>query len=221
MANLNLIQNMHKKTKRNYVQRVIEYDKAKCSKIAKLFGKDYWDGERQYGYGGYTYDGRWLWLAEKLAEHFNLTKNDSVLDIGCGKGFLLYELTKILPGINVRGLDISKYAIENAKPEIKEFLVEGAAENLPFRDSEFDAVFSLGTLHNLSLKSLYKSIGEINRVCKNENSYIMVESWRSEEEKANLLYWQLTCESFFSVGDWEWIYKKSGFRGDWDFIFFE
>ena len=212
---------MHNQTKRNYVQRVVEFDKANCAAVAKQFGPDYWDGERQYGYGGYKYDGRWLPLAKKLASHFDLKPKHKILDVGCGKGFLLYELTQAVPGIKITGLDISKYAIENAKPEVANFLVHGTADQLPFKDNEFDAVISLGTLHNLELKRVFSAVKEIMRVSKSDRNYIMVESWRNQKEKTNLLYWQLTCESFLPVKSWEWLYHQCNYRGDWDFIFFE
>lgn len=221
MPNLGLMQSMHNKTKRDYVARVVEFDKAECAVVAKKFGADYWDGERQYGYGGYKYDGRWLPLAENLASHFNLKPGQKILDVGCGKGFLLHEFTQAVPGIEVTGLDISQYAIDNAKPEIKCSLFQGSAEKLPFEDNEFDAVVSLGALHNLEIDRVFCAIREIMRVCKTDCSYIMVESWRNQREKANLLYWQLTCESFLSVETWEWVYSECGYKGDWDFIFFE
>jgi SAM-dependent methyltransferase len=221
MPFLGLMQDMHSSTKRDYVQRVVEFNKAKCAYISKKYGYDYWDGERQYGYGGYKYDGRWLSLAKKLASHFGLKSGDKVLDVGCGKGFLLYELLQAVDGISITGLDISNYAIENCKEEVSNNLILGKADELPFADNEFDAVISLGTLHNLPIDKLYNAISEIVRVSKTNRNYIMVESWRNEEERANLLYWQLTCESFFSTESWEWIFHHRGYTGDWDFIFFE
>ena len=221
MSNLNLMQQMHKKTKRNYIQRVTEFDKAECAGIAKQFGSDYWDGQRQFGYGGYNYDGRWLPLAKNLAAVYNLQAGQRLLDIGCGKGYLLYELTKVVPGLQVTGLDISKYAIDNAKEEVKGNLIQGDAVKLPFPTNDFDVVISLGTLHNLKIEDVFKAIKEINRVSVKDKAYIMVESWRSETEKTNLLYWQLTCETFLSVDSWEWVLSECGYRGDWDFIFFE
>lgn len=217
---IDFMNEQHNNTKRDYVARVVNYNKAECAKVAKLFSKDYWDGERQYGYGGYHYDGRWRNVAEKITKHYNLQPGQKVLDVGCGKAYLLYELTQVVPGLEVCGLDISSYGIENAKPEMKQYLKQGSAEKLPFADNSFDLVISLGTLHNLYLFDLVQAIREIERVSK-KNSYIMVESYRDEEEKANLLYWQLTCEAFFSVAEWEWLYQQNGYTGDYGFIFFE
>ena len=120
MAYFDFIQKIHKSTPRDYLkERVLHCDKADCAAVAKKFGKDYWDGDRKYGYGGYQYDGRWRSLAETIAKHYRLKSTDKILDVGCGKGYLLYELAQVVPGIRVAGIDISNYAIRNAKKEIK------------------------------------------------------------------------------------------------------
>jgi SAM-dependent methyltransferase len=216
---LDLVQSLHASTKRDYRARVIDHDKAECAAIAGRFGAEYWDGERQYGYGGYHYDGRWRPLAQQLVDRYGLTAGSRVLDVGCGKGYLLYELTQLVPGIDVRGADVSAYAIEHAKDEVRERLVCANATALPFDDAAFDLVVSLGTLHNLALPDLWQALAEIERVGRGAK-YVMVESYRNESEKANLLYWQLTCKSFFSVDDWAWLYGRAGYRGDYGFIFF-
>jgi len=220
VAYIDFISIIHKRTARNYIERAIQYDKAECATVAKRFDRDYWDGDRQYGYGGYKYDGRWRAVAEAMAKHYKLQAGQKILDVGCGKGFLLYEFTQVVPGIEVVGLDISQYAIDNAKPEINPFLQMGKAQDLPYEDNSFDLVYSITTLHNLYLYDLKKAIKEIERVSKG-NSYIVVESYRNEREKANLLYWQLTCESFFTPQEWEWLYKEWWFSGDFSFIYFE
>lgn len=221
LAYIDFVSDLHKSTKRDYVARVVECPKAECAKIAKKFDKDYWDGDRKYGYGGYHYDGRWRSVAEKIATHYNLKAGQKVLDVGCGKAYLLYELTQVVPGLVVRGIDISRYALEHAKEEIRDNLSYGKAQDLGrFADKSFDLVISLTTLHNLYLFDLVKAVKEIQRVSKG-SSYIMVESYRNEEEKANMLYWQLTCECFLTVEEWEWIYRENGYKGDYSFIFFE
>ena len=221
MARIDFVQSMHASTKRDYVARVVAYNKAECATVAKRFGAEYWDGARQFGYGGYAYDGRWFPLAQTLAKHYDLKAGDRLLDVGCGKGYLLYEFTRAVPGLEVAGLDISAYAIANAKEEVKANLTVGDADELPWPAGTFDCVVSLGTLHNLPLSRLKPAVREIERVGKNGAKYIMVESWRNEEEKANLLYWQLTCESFHSVDEWESLYRDAGYSGDYGFIFFE
>ncbi|MBM3208383.1 MAG: class I SAM-dependent methyltransferase, partial [Chlamydiae bacterium] len=117
MAYIDFISDTHNKTKRDYLKRVNEFPKAEAAKIAKKFDEQYWDGDRKYGYGGYKYDGRWKALAQKLVDKYNLTSSSKILDVGCGKGFLIYEISQLVPGIEVRGIDISSYAIHNCKPE--------------------------------------------------------------------------------------------------------
>ena len=220
MARLDFISKIHKQTTRDYVGRVVEADKAACAEVAKQWGYDYWDGERRYGYGGMHYDGRWLPVAEEMAAHYGLKSGGRILDIGCGKGFLLYEFTRVVPGVEVAGLDISQYGIQNAKEEVRPFLDVGNCIQLPFDDGSFDFVYSINTYHNLKNFELYEALAELQRVGR-DSSYICVESYRNEREKANLLYWQLTCESFYSPEEWRWFFELAGYDGDEDFIYFE
>jgi SAM-dependent methyltransferase len=221
MARIDFLQEMHGKTRRDYVARVVQFDKAECSTVAKRFGAEYWDGPRQYGYGGYRYDGRWRPLADKLAAHYAIKPGDRVLDVGCGKGFLLYELTQSVPGIEAFGLDISEYGVGDAKPEVKSQIAVGNARALPFPSDCFDVVISLGTLHNLPVEQTIEAFAEIERVGRSSRKYVMVESFRDERERANLMYWQLTCESLLSPSSWAWAIERAGYRGDHGFIFFE
>lgn len=220
MAYLDFVSSIHKRTKRDYLARVNEFPKAEAAKVAKRFGFDYWDGDRRLGYGGMLYDGRWRPVAAQLARHYSLRAGDAVLDVGCGKGFLLYELTQEVPGLRIHGIDISDYAIENSKAEVRSFLKVGNANQLPFANNSFDLVFSITTLHNLRCFDLDNALREIERVGK-DHKYVVVESYRNEEEKVNLLYWQLTCESFYSPEEWEWWFKQTEYKGDWSFIYFE
>ena len=130
------------------------------------------------------------------------------------------HLQEAVPGIEVVGLDISTYGLVHAKEEVRPFLREGHARDLPFDDDSFDLVLSLATLHNLGIADLFAAVREIQRVGR-AAKYIMVESYRDEREKANLLYWQLTCESFFRPEGWHWIYDQCGYDGDSEFIYFE
>ena len=223
MAYIDFMSAIHKSTQRDYLARVNdpEYPKAKAAELAKKWGYDYWDGDRRICYGGYKYiPGRWAPVAKAMAEHYGLKAGDRVLDVGCGKGFQLVELQKAVPGLIVHGLDISEYALENAHESVKDSLVLGPAAKLPFPDNHFDYVFSINTLHNLSNEELFNSLREIERVGK-RNKYVCVESYRTEAEKANLLYWQLTCEQFNTPEDWRWWFEKTGYRGDFSFIYFE
>lgn len=217
---IDFVSELHKSTKRDYVGRVIGDSKAECAKTAKEYGYDYWDGDRKYGYGGYHYDGRWKSVAEKIVDHYQLKAGQSVLDVGCGKAYLLYEMTKQVPGLVVKGIDISEYGLSHAKEEIKDCLQYGQAQDIPFTDNSFDLVISLTTLHNLKVFDLKKAVQEIQRVSKG-NSYIMVESFRNGIEEVNMLYWQLTCASYYSLDEWEWLYREWGYTGDYSFIFFE
>ncbi|MBI5447023.1 MAG: class I SAM-dependent methyltransferase [Deltaproteobacteria bacterium] len=220
MAYLDFISPVHRSTKRDYLARVTEFPKAEAARIAKRFDFDYWDGDRKFGYGGYRYDGRWRPMADALARHYGLKPGDRILDVGCGKGFLLYELTQAVPGVEVAGIDVSEYAIANAKEEVKPFLQVGNAVQLPFGTGSFDFVVSLNVLHNLFCYDLDAALREIERVGR-KDKYIVVESYRNEEERVNLLYWQLTCECFFTPAEWEWFYRNAGYSGDHGFIYFE
>jgi len=217
---IDFISQNHKKIKRDYIGRVNKINKAEAALKAKKWDFDYWDGSRDINYGGYYYDGRWEPIAKKIAEHYKLENGCKILDIGCGKGFLVYEFKKIFPNSEIIGLDISQYAIENSKTEIKSNLILGNANNLLFEENYFDLVISLNTIHNLYCFDLFQSLKEIERVGK-KNKYICVESYRNENEKVNLLYWQVTCESFFTVDEWKWWFQKSNYTGDHSFIFFE
>jgi len=211
---------VHKRTKRDYLSRVTEFPKAKAAAIAKRFDQEYWDGDRRVGYGGFNYDGRWRQAAEAMIKTYDLKPGMKVLDVGCGKAFLLYELTQLVPGIKVQGIDISEYAINHAKEEVRPFLKVGGAEKLPYSIGEFDLVLSITTLHNLPCYGLDLALREMMRVSKN-HQYLCVESYRNEEEKVNLMYWQLTCEMFCSPKEWLWWFERTGYQGDYEFIYFE
>lgn len=220
MPYVDFMSSLHRRAKRDYLSRVNEFPKAEAAKIAKQFGAEYWDGDRKFGYGGYRYDGRWRGVAEAMAEHYRLKPGDRVLDVGCGKGFLLYELAQSVPGVEVYGIDVSAYAIAHAKEEVRPFLVAAHAARLPFPDRSFSLVVSIMTLHNLYCFDLDSALREIERVGRS-HKYLVVESYRNEEEKANLLYWQLTCETFCTPQEWEWWFRQCDYTGDYAFSFFE
>jgi ubiquinone/menaquinone biosynthesis C-methylase UbiE len=161
-----------------------------------------------------------LKLAKKLIKDYSLNESSKILDIGCGKGFLLYEIKRILKNSKLYGLDISKYAKKNAKVEIKNNIKIWDANNkLDFDSKFFDLVISINTLHNLKLKNLYKCLENIERVGKNK--FICVESYRNEKEQFNLQCWALTAETLIDTSSWEWLFRKSGYTGDYEFIYFE
>tara|TARA_B100000212_G_C27235616_1_gene473529 strand:- start:86 stop:757 length:672 start_codon:yes stop_codon:yes gene_type:complete len=223
MKEIDFMSPLHKSTKRDYLKRVNdpEYPKHKAAVLAKKFDYDYWDGDRRICYGGYNYiEGRWEKVAKKLIEHYQLKNGAKILDIGCGKGYLLFDLMKLLPDLKLYGLDVSEYAVKNSKEEIKEKITVGNATNLPFENDYFDLVISINTLHCLEAQELYKALKEIERVGK-KDKYLCVESYRNEVEKANLLYWQVSCEAFNTPKEWEWWFELTGYKGDFSFIYFE
>ena len=217
---LEIVTPLHQATQRDYLTRMQD-EKVHCMKIAKQYEKDYWDGDRRYGYGGYKYKpGRWKPVAEELIKIYKLNNHSSVLDVGCGKAFLLYEMKLLLPGLKVVGFDISEHGLAGAKEDIRESLFIHKAQNqYPFVDNEFDLVISLGCLHNLRVFELQTALSEMERVGK--HGYIMLESYRNELEQFNLQCWALTCESFFDFEEWPWIYYHFGYTGDYEFIYFE
>lgn len=211
---------VHKSTKRDYVARVTERDKAEVAELALQWGYDYWDGSRQTGYGGYRYDGRWRKVADAMVAAYGIKPGMRILDVGAGKGFLLHDFTESVPGVEVHGLDISRYGIEHAMDSVKDKIVEGHAKSLPFPDKHFDLVVSINALHNLYIYDLFSAFREIERVGRGAK-YICVEAYRNEREKMNLLYWQLTCRAFHTPQEWEWIFEQTGYTGDHEFITFE
>jgi SAM-dependent methyltransferase len=217
---LEIVTPLHKATKRDYIGRMMD-DKVACMIKAKEYEFDYWDGDRRYGYGGYRYmGGRWTPVAQALIDIYGLTDGSKILDVGCGKAFLLYEMKKLLPGLDITGFDISKHGLAEAKPEIRPHLfLYRAQDAYPFGDKQFDLVISLGTLHNLRVFELESAVKEIERVGKNK--YIMVEGYRNELELFNLECWALTAESLFHTSEWIWLYNRFGYTGDYEFIYFE
>ena len=219
LKEIKLVTKLHLKTKRNYLERM-QNNKIYCMKIANKFEKEYWDGDRKFGYGGYRYiKNRWKGVAETIIKKFKLNKNSKVLDIGCGKGYLIYEIKKIIPEINISGLEISRYAIKNAHPIIKKNIFFGDAnKKLKFKRKEFDLLISFGCLHNLEIRKLLFALSEIERVSKKQ--FLLVESYRNEKELFNLQCWALTCKSFLSKNDWKWLFNKRNFSGFYELIYF-
>ena len=219
MAYQQFVTTNHTSTQRDYLARVTERDKAEVAELAIQYGYDYWDGSRQTGYGGYKYDGRWRKVADAMIERYGIKPGMRILDVGCGKGFLLHDFMEACPGVEIAGIDISTYGLEHAMETVKPFTQVGTAAKLPWPDDHFDLVISINTLHNLYVYDLWSAFKEIERVGRG-HKYICVEAYRNEREKMNLLYWQLTCRAFHTPEEWEWIYQQTGYTGDHEYIFF-
>ena len=211
---------IHKSTPRDYVARVTQRDKAEVADLALKWDYDYWDGSRETGYGGYKYDGRWRKVADAMVETYGIKPGMRVLDVGSGKGFLLHDFTQACPGVEVAGIDVSKYGVEHTMESVKPFCQVGSATKLPWPDKHFDLIISINTLHNLYNYELYDAFKEIERVGRGAK-YICVEGYRNEREKVNLMYWQMTCRAFHTPAEWDFVFRQTGYTGDHEFIFFE
>jgi sporadic carbohydrate cluster protein (TIGR04323 family) len=216
---LNFVNYRHKNVERNYLKRMND-NKINCMKISKLYSKDYWDGDRRYGYGGYRYIKDYhKHLAQSLIKEYNLTKESKILDLGCGKGFLAYEIQKILKSNKIFGCDFSKYAIKNSKKELKnKVFYHDMKQKLQFESKSFDLVLSINVLHNFRLKNLEFALKEIERVGKHK--FICVESYKNDKQQFNLQCWALTAETLIDTNSWKWMFSKSGYNGDYEFIYF-
>ena len=210
----------HNRTQRNFLDRM-NLKKVNHMKISKKFGFDYWDGDRKYGYGGYKYIKNYFKpLALKLIKSYNLNENSSVLDLGCGKGFLIYEIKNILKNIKVTGVDISKYAKSNSKKEVIRYIKIGDIQKkLKFPNKSFDLVLCINTLHNFALPQIEICLNEIERV--GLSKFICVESYRNDREQFNLQCWALTAKTIIDTNAWKWIFKINQYSGDYEFIYFK
>ena len=181
-------------------------------RISREYGKMYFDGPREYGYGGYRYDGRWKPVAKDLINHFDLKPGDKVLDIGCVKGFLVKDLLAL--DIDAYGVDISKYALENCENEIKNRLQISSADDLPFEDKSFDAILSINTIHNLERKNCIKALKEMERLSPGKG-FVQVDSYRTLEQKKIFEQWVLTAKFHDFPDGWINLFKEAGYTGDW------
>jgi len=201
------------KTFRNLKEREISKTENSVA-ISKAFGQEYFDGSREFGYGGYYYDGRWLTVAMKICEEYSLKAGMKVLDVGCAKGFLVKDLMSACPGLEVFGLDISKYALMHAEIETVGRLHLGDALYLPFPDDSFDLVISINTLHNLERDGIVRALKEIQRVSKSY-SYVVVDSYENQEEKNLFLSWVLTAKFHDSPSGWIELFREAEYDGDY------
>lgn len=202
------------KTKRNVKERgetKTEEDRA----IARKFGKEFFDGDRKNGYGGFAYHPRfWQPVIPTFQKHYGLTSQSKVLDVGCAKGFMIHDFVAMIPEIYVKGVDVSTYAIEHAIESMKEHVSVADARALPFENNSFDLVISINTIHNLGKDDLIKALQEIERVSR-KNSFITVDAYRNEEEKELMYAWNLTAKTILSVEEWKELFAEAGYTGDY------
>jgi SAM-dependent methyltransferase len=188
--------------------------KTEAREAALRFGREYFDGTREQGYGGYHYDGRWQAVARRAIEHWGLKPGDRVLDIGCAKGFFVKDLREALPGLEVYGVDISDYALENAHPDAKPYLRKGSCDELPFESSSFAAAFAINTIHNLDREGCSRALREIERVAPGRG-FVQVDAYRTETEREVFLAWMLTARTFDTPDGWLQLFAEAGYRGDY------
>jgi ubiquinone/menaquinone biosynthesis C-methylase UbiE len=202
------------KTKRNLEERIASKTDSDRS-LARQFGRDFFDGNRNHGYGGFNYSSRfWQPVIPTFQQHWNLDKNISVLDVGCAKGFMMHDLAELIPGITVKGIDISEYAIAHAIDDMKPHVQVACATKLPFPDKSFDITISINTVHNLEREECAQALQEIERVSR-KGSYITVDAYRNAEEKERMNAWNLTAKTILSVDNWVQFFKEVGYTGDY------
>lgn len=202
------------KTKRNIEERGSSKTE-EVRAVARQFGKDFFDGDRKYGYGGYNYNPHfWQPVIPTFQKYFNLSSKSSVLDVGCGKGFMIHDMALLIPGIKVKGIDISEYAIENVIEDMKPYVQVANAKELPFDDKSFDVVISINTVHNLEKEDCAKALREIERVSKGK-SFITVDAYRNDKEKELMYAWNLTAKTIMQVDEWIKFFNDIGYTGDY------
>ena len=213
MAEINLM-DLYPRSKRPIDERAkvtTDYHRS----IARRFDKDFFDGDRLFGYGGYSYHPRfWKETVKRFCSHYQLKTNASILDIGCGKGFMLHDFKNLMPDATIAGIDISSYAIENSMGDVRLFLQVGNANALPYRDHFFDLVISINTIHNLPLDECKQALKEIMRVSK-KHAFITVDAWRNEQERIRMLDWNLTALTYMHIDDWNILFASVGYDGDY------
>ena len=201
------------KAKRDLSKR-LESKTEEVRSVARKFDKEFFDGDRKFGYGGFSYNPKyWSRVVRDFTNYYKLNDNSKILDIGCAKGFMLYDFYKLNPKLDLHGIDISKYAIDNSVPEIKNKLQVANATKLPYEDNFFDLVIAINTIHNLDKHECEIALKEISRVSK-KNSFITVDAFNNEDEKKRMYAWNLTAKTIMSVKDWKKFFLDSKYNGD-------
>lgn len=183
--------------------------------VARQFGKEYFDGDRLYGYGGYNYHPRfWTETVRRFRDFYQLSEDAAVLDVGCAKGFMMHDFEQLMPKITIVGIDVSQYAYDHALEDMKPFIRVGDAKSLPYPDKSFDLVISINTIHNLPLEECKQALREIQRVSR-AHAFVTMDAWRTEEERVRLMKWNLTALTYMHVDDWKRLFGEVGYTGDY------
>jgi len=202
------------RSKRNVEERgqaKTEADRA----IARRFGREFFDGDRAQGYGGFSYNARfWQPVVPTFQRHFSLKTGDSVLDVGCAKGFMMHDMAELIPGLVVKGVDISEYAIAHAMPDMQPHVQVANATKLPFPDKSFDVVISVNTVHNLIREECAQALREIERVAR-RGAFVTVDAYRDEAEQRRMEAWNLTARTMMHVDEWKAFFSSVGYTGDY------
>ena len=217
-ARVNLLRSLPTSTRNLQARK--EGKSAEVVRVSCEFGEMYFDGPREYGYGGYHYDGRWVSVARDIVEHFALKPGDRVLDVGCGKGFLVKDLLTVCPGLEAFGLDISTYALTHCEPEVIGRLHRGSADDLPFPDDSFDAVLSINAIHNLDRAGCIKALREMQRLAPGRG-FLRVDSYSTPEQRALFGDWVLTARFHDYPDGWLSVFEEAGYTGDYDWTILE
>jgi ubiquinone/menaquinone biosynthesis C-methylase UbiE len=218
MAEVNLLRRLPK-TKRDIRARFLAKTEERVA-AACQFAEMYFDGPREYGYGGYRYDGRWIPVAEDIIRHFGLKAGNRILDVGCAKGFLVKDLMKVCPGLEAFGLDVSEYALIRCEKEVVGRLHLGTAARLPFPDKSFDAVLSINTIHNLDRDGVISALREIERLAPGR-AFVQVDAYHTSEQRQLFEQWVLTAKFHDYPRGWLGVFEEAGYTGDWNWTVLE
>ena len=206
--------NIYPNLKNRYVSKNSRTIKNRIT--ASYKSKEFYDGHRSNGFGGYKYDGRWEKVAERIFSVYKLNKLAKILQIGCDKGFLIYDIKKIHPKAEIIGVENSKYAISKAPRKIKKNIIYSNFTELPFKNKYFDFVLAIGPVYSLNLTDAIKCLKEIKRVGKGK-SFITLGSYENEREFKLFRYWTLLGSTILSKQDWKTVLKHVGYKGDYKF----
>lgn len=202
------------RTKRNVEERGLSKTEADRA-LAREFGEAFFDGNRSHGYGGFSYNPRfWTPVIPTFREYFDLKAGDRVLDVGCAKGFMMHDMAALIPGLEVKGIDVSEYAIANVMDDMRGHVQVANAMSLPFADKSFDVVISINTIHNLAEADCATALKEIERVAR-RGAFITVDAYFDEEQRQRMEAWNLTARTIMHGQAWEAFFDQVGYTGDY------